>query len=171
MPAALSVPRMDDWFWDVLDSSQHNLRALCRQLEVLPREKLYAFVYQYQDAMDYVPPHDQDVPRLPPDVQVPADFDGEDFDAWVVSQGRAFYYDLRRHPATLQACIDMYLASEEGRGFMELRWDEEVDREEYRGWQSPFQIGFVIYRERFGRDIERLIAGYDWDPDLPEPWA
>jgi hypothetical protein len=171
MPADLSVPRIDDWFWDVLQSSQHNLRALCRQLEALPREKLYSFQYQYQDAMDYVPPGGQDVPKLPATLRVPTDFDSEDFDAWVVSQGREFYYDLRRHPETLQACIDMYLASEEGRGFLELRWDEEVDREEYRGWQSPFQVGFPIYRARFGKDIWGMIGSYDWDPDLPEPSA
>jgi hypothetical protein len=169
MPANLSVPRMDDWFWDLLESSQHSLRGLCHELEVLPREKLYAFVYQYQDAMEYVPPIGQDVPRRPSTVRVPPDFDEEDFAAWVVSQGRAFYYDLRRRPEKLQACIDMYVASEAGSGFLELRWDEGVDREEYRGWQSPFQVCFPIYRARFGKDIGRLIAGHDWDPDLPEP--
>src|SRR5437588_8644837 len=110
MPAGLNVPRIDDWFWDVLDSSQHNLRALCRQLEGLPREQLYSFQYQYWEAMEYVPPGDQDVPRPPSAVVVPAEIDEEDFAAWVVSQCRAFYYDLRRQPETLQACIDMYLA-------------------------------------------------------------
>jgi hypothetical protein len=126
-------------------------------------------VYQYQDAMEGVSPGDQDRPKLPPTVRIPDDFDEEDFDAWVVSQGRAFYYDLRRQPEKIQACIDMYLASEAGSGFLELRWDEQVDREEYRGWQSPFQVCFPIYRIRFGKDITQLIAGYDWDPDLPLP--
>jgi hypothetical protein len=171
MRADLSVPQLDDWFWDLLDSSQRSLRALCRQLEALPREKLYSSQYQFWEAMEYAPPGDQDVPSLPPAVRVPADFDGEDFAAWVVSQGRAFYYDLRRDPERLQACMDMYLASEEGRGFPELRWDEEVDREEYRGRQSPFQVGFAVYRARFGKDIWPLVQGYDWDPDLPEPSA
>jgi hypothetical protein len=88
-----------------------------------------------------------------------------------VSQGRAFYYDLRRQPETLQACIDMYLASEEGRDFLDVRWDVEVDREEYRGSQSAFQVGFIIYRTRFGKDIWPMIASYGWDPDLPAPWS
>jgi hypothetical protein len=167
--AALSVPQIDDWFWDVLDSSQHRLRALCRRLEALPRHQLYAFQYQYWEAMEYVPPGDQEVPRLPETVRIQADFDGEDFAAWVVSQGRVFYYDLRREPERLQACIDMYLASEDGRGFPELRWDEEVDREEYRGSQSALQIGFAIYRMRFGKDIWPLVISHDWDPDLPDP--
>ena len=171
MRVPLSVPQIDDWFWGILDSSQRNLRALCRQLEVLPRDQLYAFHYQYWEAMEYLPPGDQEVPRLFPGVRVPTDFDDEDFAAWVVSQGRVFYYDLRREPERLQACIDMYLASEEGRGCPELRWDEAVDREEYRGCQSPFQVGFVIYRARFGKDIWPLIAGHDWDPDLPKPSA
>jgi hypothetical protein len=171
MRADLGVPRIDDWFWDVLESSRHSLRALCRQMEAMPRERLYAFLYQYWEAMDYVPPGDQDVPRLPPTVRVPADFDGEDFAAWVVSHGRAFYYDLRRQPERLQAYIGMYLASEEGRGFPESRWDERVDREEYRGRQSPFQVGFAIYQARFGKDVWPLVSGYDWDPDLPEPSA
>ena len=164
MPADLSVPRIDDWFWDALESSRHSLRALCGRLEALPRERLYAFLYQYWEAMDYAPPGGR-----PPTVPVPADFDDEDFAAWVVSQGRAFYYDLRRHPERLQAYIGMYVASEEDLAFPELRWDERVDREEYRGRQSPFQVGLVIYRARFGKDIWRLIVGHDWDPDLPEP--
>ena len=167
----LSVPQLDDWFGGTLESSRRSLRALCCQLEVLPRDQLYAFQYQYWEAMDYVLPGDHEVPSLSPGVRVPPPFDDEDFAAWVVSQGRVFYYDLRREPERLPACIDMYLASEEGRGFPELRWDEEVDREEYRGRQSPFQVGFVIYRARFGKDIGPLIAGYDWDPDLPEPSA
>src|SRR5262249_34522777 len=150
------------WFWDVLESSRHSLRALCRELEALPREQFYAFQYQYYEAMDYVEPNNQDVP-------VPADVDDEDFADWVVSQGRVFYYDLRRDPEKLPACIEMYLASEEGRGFLELRWNEEVDRDEYRGWQSPFQIGFAIYRARFGKDIWPLITRNEWDPDLPFP--
>ena len=169
MPADLSVPRINEWFWDVLESSRHNLQALCRQLESLPREQLYSFQYQYWEAMEYVPPGDQDVPRLPATVQVPDKFDGEDFSDWVVSQGRAFYYELRRHPEELQACIDMYTVSEEGRGFLELRWNEEVDRDEYRGSQSPFQVGFAIYQVRFGKDIWPMIAAYGWDPDLPAP--
>jgi hypothetical protein len=171
MRAALSVPQIDDWFWDILESSQHSLRALCRQLEALPREKLYSFQYQYQEAMEHLPPGDQEVPGLASTARVPAELDEEDFAAWVVSQGRAFYHDLRREPERLQACIDMYQASEEGRGFPELCWDEAVDREEYRGWQSPFQVGFAIYRVRFGKDIWRLIASHDWDPDLPDPSA
>jgi hypothetical protein len=171
MRVPLSVPQIDDSFWGILESSQRSLRALCRQLEMLPRDRLYAFQYQYWEAMEYVPPGDQDMPRPSPGVRAPTDLDEEDFAAWVVSQGRVFYYELRRQPERLPACIDMYLASEEGRGFPELRWDEEVDREEYRGRQSPFQVGFVIYRARFGKDIWRLIVGYDWDPDLPEPWA
>jgi hypothetical protein len=116
-------------FWDVLDSSGRSLRVLWRRLEALPREQLYSFQYQYWEAMDYVRPDPRDMPSLSPTVRVPADLDEEDFDAWVVSQGRAFYYDLRRQPERLQACIDMYVASEEGRGFLELRWDETVDRE------------------------------------------
>jgi hypothetical protein len=164
MPADLSVPRIDTWFWDVLESSGHSLRLLCRQLEALPREQLYAFQYQYYEAMDYVSPDDEDLP-----VHVPADVDHEDFADWVVSQGRTFYYDLRRHPEGLLACIDRYLASEEDREFLELRWNEEVDRDEYRGWQSPFQVGFAVYRARFGKDVWPLITAYDWDPDLPAP--
>jgi hypothetical protein len=168
MAADLSVPRMDDWFWDVSDSAEHSLRSLCGQLEALPRDKLYAFVYQYQDAMEQLPTCDQHVPRRTAAVRVPDDFDEEDFADWVVSQGRAFYYDLRRQPEWLQACVDMYRASEEGRGFLELRWDETLDRDEYRGSQSPFQVGFAIYRARVGENIQHLIAGYDWDPDLAE---
>jgi hypothetical protein len=171
MRIPLSVPGIDDWFWSILESSQHSLRALCRQLELLPRDRLYAFQYQYWEAMEHIPPSHQELPRPSPEARVPTDLDEEDFAAWAVSQGRAFYYDLRREPERLAACIDMYLTSEAGRGFLELRWDEQVDREEYRGWQNPFQVGFVIYRARFGKDIWPLISGYDWDPDLPHPSA
>jgi hypothetical protein len=78
-------------------------------------------------------------------VRVPDDIDQVEFAAWVVSKSRAFYYDLRRQPVRLPECIEMDLASEEGRGFLELRWDEEGDRQEYRGWQSALQVGFAIY--------------------------
>lgn len=171
MRADLSVPHIDVWFWDVLAASQHNLRALCRQLEAMSRERLYSFQYQYWEAMERVPPGDQSVPIMPATVRVSEDFNEEDFAEWVVSQGQRFYYDLRQKPEQLQVYIDIYLASEEGRGFLELRWEEQVDQEVYQGWQSPFQIGFVIYQARFGKDIRRLIFGHDWDPDLPAPLA
>ena len=160
----MKIPRIDDSFWNVVESSRHSLRALCHQLEAMPREQFYAFQYQYHEAMDYVAPDDEATV-----FRVPEDVDHEDFADWVVSQGREFYYDLRRQPERLAACVDMYQASEEGRGFLELRWNEEVDRDEYRGWQSPFQLGFAIYRARFGKKIWPLVTAYDWDPDLPRP--
>ena len=163
MPAPLEVPRIDDWFWDALESSDHSLRELCRKLEELPREQLYSFQYQYMEAMEYAPPGDQDAPAPLSSGLCPDGFPDEDFADWVVSQGREFYYQLRREPERLQEYVSMYLASEDGSGSSELRWDNDVDREEYRGWQSPFQVGFAIFRARFGKDIVQMIYGHDWD--------
>jgi hypothetical protein len=159
----LCEPPIENWFWELLESSHRSLRSLCRKLEVLPRDRLFAYQRQYADAKDYIHPCDWDDPLIPPNVwQIPV---GEDFGEWVVSQGRSFYYEVRSGPARLGEFIAMFEACEAGRDFGEMRWDCEVDREEYRGYQCPSMVAFPIFESRFGVSMaDAIFTGRDDAP-------
>ncbi len=159
----LSQPPIEDWFWELLDSSERSLCALCRKLEAIPKEKLFQFQRQYTEAKDYVNPRDWDDPDIPSAVRSCGV--GDEFGEWVVSQGKSFYYEVRSNPAQLQKYIDMFETSESGQGLAELRWDCEVDRADYRGWQSPAMIAFPIFEARFGRSM--TAAMYRGSSDIP----
>ncbi len=150
-----SEPPFEEWFWPLLESSKPSLRALCRKLEALSKEQLFCFQRQYADAMDYVYRDHWDDPELPPTVRESGL--GDDFRAWVVSQGKAFYYEVRSNPDRLQKYLDTFEACDTGSGFAELRWDREVDRDEYRGYQCPSMIAFPIFEARFGKSMKEAI--------------
>ena len=48
----------------------------------------------------------------------------------------------------------MFEACDAGDDFPELQWDEEVDREEYRGYQRADYIATPIFASRFGEDLD-----------------
>jgi hypothetical protein len=152
MPEHAYEPRIEPWFWEIIEKSGHSLRALCRQLEALPEERLFSFQRYYQEAMEYVHPRDWDNPAIPEGFGCSED-SGTDFAEWVAGQGRDFYYLVRNHPERLDEFFDMFDKCDAEWAFPEMRWDEDVDREEYRGWQSPSAVGFAVFQARFGRDI------------------
>jgi hypothetical protein len=157
MPDDLNEPPIEEWFWALLSSSERDLRSLCRQLEALPKEQLFHFQRQYADAMDYLHPRDWDDPLIPPSVRFSGV--GDDFGAWVVSQGKPFYYEVRSNPARLPEYLHLFEVCDAGSGFPDLRWNCEVDRDDYRGWQSPAMIAFAIFQARFGNSMQPAIYG------------
>src|SRR4051794_39929251 len=102
----LRAPAIDDWFWDVLETSGRGLRILCRKLEALPEARLFRFQQQYADAMDFVNPRDWDDPEIPAAARYSAG--GEEFAAWVVSQGERFYEQVRCNHARLPEFAGMF---------------------------------------------------------------
>lgn len=151
-------PRLSPWFWDLLESADHNLCALCRKLEELPKERLQRYRMEYDEAMGYVNPCycEEFYPYL---VGEYSEDHCDDFAAWVVSQGREFYDQVRTQPETIQRHLDMFARDEEGRRSSKWSWDETVNRPEYRGYQRPDYIASPIYEMRFGEDLHE--ACYD----------
>jgi uncharacterized protein DUF4240 len=145
-------PHVSAWFWDLLESSGRSLRSLCRKLEGLPKEELRRYRLEYDEAKSQVDPCSWDACQ--PFLSRGCSEDhGDDFAAWVVMQGREFFGRVRSHPQDVQRHLEMFGEVEMRRGPADLRWDNEVDREEYRGCQRADYIASPIYRARFGEDL------------------
>jgi hypothetical protein len=145
-------PELSPWFWELLESSNSSLRSLCRKLEQLPKEQLRTYRVQYDEAKEYVNPCycEEFYPYVADDC---SEDHGDDFSAWVVMQGRRFYEEVRTDPTSIQRHLDVFDDVErkvEG----SPRWDESVDREEYRGYQRADYIATPIYRLRFGEELD-----------------
>lgn len=132
-------PRLSTWFWAPLESSDRGLRSLSGALEQLAREELIAYRVQYDEAKAEVNavlceayfPHLSDPC---------SEDDGDDFAAWVVMQGQPFYEAVRANPGSIQRHLDRFRESEIGGDGPAPRWDDSVDREEYRGYQRADMI-------------------------------
>ncbi len=140
------------WFWEVMESSNRNLRALCRRLEILSREQLIAFHDQYAEAMSAVNPlhrvaYSQHLDECSEDA-------ADDFASWVVGQGANFFSAVREHPEAVKVYWDEFEASGYGQEECHLGWNIEVDRDEYRGAQFPSVIAYSIFRLRFGEELD-----------------
>lgn len=153
MVAESNGPKVSPWFWELLESSNSSLRSLCRKLEQLPKEQLRAYRLQYDEAKEFVNPCycEEFGPHITDDC---SEDHCDDFSAWVVMQGRRFYEQVRADPASIQRYLDLFDEVErklEG----SLRWDQSVDREEYRGYQRADYIATPIYKLRFGEDLDK----------------
>lgn len=145
-------PRISAWFWKLLESSGRSLNTLCRQLEQLPADQLRQYRDEYDEAKSYVNPcyWDECYPYLRRDC---SEDHGDDFAAWVVMQGRAFYEEVRSYPEAIEGYLDRFAEAEAGRRAGKPGWwDESVDRPEYRGSQRADFIASQILRERFGEE-------------------
>ena len=153
------VPEWDPHtFWELLGSCGRSLRALSRKLEQFSRRDLCRYLVAYDNRKGEVNPHDWDACH--PYLAEPCSEDhADDFAAWVVMQGVEFYGEVASHPERIQQYLEMFDECESGQGHAELRWDESVDRDEYRGSQRADFIASAIYRSRFGGSI--LEACYD----------
>jgi hypothetical protein len=146
-------PHLSLWFWELLESSNRSLRALCRKLEELPQELLLRYHLEYEEAKEYVNPcfREEYYPYLRDGC---SEDHGDDFSAWVVMQGKEFFENVLAHPEDAQKYLDEFSEHEMRRANPELRWDEEVDREEFRGYQRADCIAAPIYQIRFGEDLD-----------------
>jgi hypothetical protein len=143
-------PRISAWFWELLESSGRSLSFLCRQLEQLPEDQLRRYRDDYDEAKSYVNPcyWDECLPHLRQDC---SEDHGDDFAAWVVMKGRAFYEEVRPHPEAVGGYLDQFAEAERWAG-KPGEWDESVDRPEYRGSQRADFIASRILWERFGEE-------------------
>jgi hypothetical protein len=154
MEPDLAAPRIEPWFWDLIEASKHDLESLRGRLELLPKEQLYHFQYQFREAMDCVMPCRALQQRIPAGFRCSEDT-AEDFAEWVVSQGRRFYSEVRSHPERVQDFLDMFRACSRGLGYQELRW--------LGGHGFPFAVGFEVFESRFGADITAAIESQEWE--------
>ena len=154
MEPNLTVPRIEPWFWDIIESSKHDLESLRGRLELLPKEQLFHFQYQFREAMDCVQPSKALDLRIPGGFRCSEDT-AEDFSEWVVSQGRRFYYDVRSHPEQVQDFLDMFRACVGDLDYHELRW--------LGAHGLPFAVGFEVFETRFGADITAVIESQEWE--------
>jgi hypothetical protein len=145
-------------FWDVIGSSARNLRTLSRKLERFSKLDLCRYRVAYDNWKSQVNPHywEECHPYL---AEACSEDHSDDFAAWVVMQGVEFYDEVATHPERVQQYLEMFSDCEAGLGQGELRWDQEVDRDDYRGSQRADFIASAIYRSRFGGSI--LDACYD----------
>jgi hypothetical protein len=160
------VQRMDDdapqWdprsLFDLLESCGRNLRTLSRKLERFSQLDLCRYQVAYDNRKNEVNPHywEECHPYLTEEC---SEDSSEDFAEWVVSQGAEFYHEVAAHPERIQQYLETFSECESGRGQAELRWDNDVDRDEYRGYQSAQGIAMAIYRSRYGANL--LNACYD----------
>ena len=148
MGAESNHPELSAWFWELLESSNSSLRLLCRKLE----QQLRAYRRQYDEAKDYVNPCycEEFSPYLADGC---SEDHGDDFSAWVVMQGHRFYEEVQTDPTSIQRYLDLF-GDVERRVEGSPRWDESVDREEYRGYQRADYIATPIYRLRFGEELD-----------------
>jgi hypothetical protein len=145
-------------FWDLLGSSGRNLHILSRKLELFTKLDLCRYCIAYDNWKSEVNPHYwEECHRY---LTEPCSEDhSDDFAAWVVMQGVEFYDEVASHPERILQYLEMFSDCESGRRHAELRWDEEVDRDDYRGCQRADYIASAIYRSRYGGNI--LEACYD----------
>jgi hypothetical protein len=155
---ANSTPPDQHWFWNLIDSSDRSLRKLCGKLEQLSKHDLCRYYLAYGHWKDAVNPHYRE--ECHPYLAEPCSEDHcDDFSAWVVMQGLAFFDEVIKHPERIQQYLEVFSDCASGHGYSELRWDENVDREDYRGCQRADYIASAIFRSRHGGSI--LDACYD----------
>ena len=143
-------------FWNLLESSGRSLSSLCRKLEGLSQRNLQLYQRFYEETRRSVDPYfdwEESSPHILKWDSLSED-DAEDFSAWVIMQGQDFYEQVRNHPDLVQHYIDLFQESERGL-HPELRWDNDVDRDEYRGYQGADSIAYAIHRTRFAKDMPR----------------
>ena len=144
----------EPWFWELLESSDHNLQLLINKLEALPKEQLIEFQLQYEEAKGCVYPlYDPYFGYQADDCSLSEDY-SDDFSSWVVSQGRAFYEQVRNNPEDIQRYLDMFGESDGDANSSEMEWNTDVEREEYRGWQGPEYIANAIFERRFNENLK-----------------
>ncbi|HQR07656.1 MAG TPA: DUF4240 domain-containing protein [Gemmatales bacterium] len=150
-------PQIDDWFWELLESSQGSLRLLCRKIEQLPRQRVIDYHRLYEEAKSSVNPLCREDDVTSPDDDCSED-GADDFAAWVVMQGKSLYERAVHDPLHLALLLKSFQEHEAGKGALAfgIAWDNNVDRKEYGGYQRADYIAAPIYRTRFGEELAEV---------------
>lgn len=141
-------PNVSPWFWTILESADRSLTSLRTQLEGLTEDELRSFRREFDEAKDYVDPCHWAACR-PHLTRGCSEDHGDDFAAWVVMQGRAFYDRIRAHPQGIAG----FLAAFE-RGDRAGRWSDDDSAAEFRGCGRGDDLANRIHRARTGLDLE-----------------
>jgi Protein of unknown function (DUF4240) len=145
------------WFWSVIATSEKRLNLLARQLEKMSREELLQYASEYEEAKDAINPYASDNPIWPTDGF--SEDTADDFAVWVVSLGDGLYDQLRAAPLKIHEFFRMF--DEAGQSDSSSRWDDTVDRPEYRGWQNQCGLAAIVYETRFGRTFSEDLEKYE----------
>ena len=160
MTTASTVWKPPVWFWDLLESSGRTLQVLAEKLERLSEEQIRAFQQCYEDAKGEINPLYRD--DLADVSTYLSEDQADDFTAWAVSQGRVFYGQVKNGPLLTDQFLETFRQHDEEGRSPELRWGDDVTREEYRGYQRPDYIAYAVYERRFHKSL------YDeLEPDNP----
>lgn len=139
-----------DRYWSLIESSQRKLAELARQLETLMQDELVAYQVHCWHAKEDVNPFSRFEEMRP--LRIPCSEDqGDDFSAWVLGEGRAFFEMVRDHPAEIQKFMDLY---EDPKG---PKWETTVQRKEYQGFRSVDLLAKAVYRKRFREDLDEAV--------------
>jgi len=135
----VGTPRIPSWFWEAMgaigpDALRNDTAALEVRFRALPRHRLLAFFRQFMRACSHANPVNRSGFRsregnLSEDA-------GDDFAAWVVCRGRAYWSSLDRD--SFQRCLD--------------EW-----READGGSERPDYVAGRIFEERFVEEVFDLI--------------
>ncbi len=150
----LSDSEPPDWFWSMLDEARPSLSTLAASLEALPRERLVSFAQNYLNAAHAVC-DTWDGPTL--DGTDFSEDDTEDLNNWIVSAGREYWRAAVSMRGDLEQVIREYWANLAQGG----TWSHDALRPEYRGFQSPASIFYVVFEFRFAADLRVVLEAGD----------
>jgi hypothetical protein len=141
----MKAPRLSPWFWPLVESLGGDVQAMSERFKAMPRQRLLAFRRMYDRALSHVHPyHRGDFVFGDRDC---SEDHADDFAAWVVSRGREFWDEVRRHPKDGPRYLDEFAPIA----------DKEMDR------RPDFIAGGVLH-ERYGENIVLVL----YHPDLVE---
>jgi hypothetical protein len=136
MGDAMPTPRFSPWFWPLIESLDNNEVKMRKAFRAMSKRQLIAFFRQFRIARGEVNPQSRsDMPLR----EVSEDA-LKDFAAWVVSQGREFYDEVRTNPAAVEDYWDQFTAFER----------------KYRHFREPDGIAGQVFYERFEEEIVLL---------------
>lgn len=113
-----------EWFWDVIERAQRSQVCLEEILRNLRKDELIRFDHEFHQAACLLAdtPYTNHLPGYSEDSL-------DDLTQWIVSQGRAYYLQVRDHPETMPQDAD---------------------------WNTTFMgIAGEVFWERFKEDIPR----------------
>ena len=131
----MTAPQFSPWFWTLVEGLGGDKRAMVQRFQVMPREQLLDFGREYERARACIHPfHRQGIVLL--DYRDDPEGVGDDFAAWVVSRGQAYWNQIRRDPEAFQPAADEF----------------ERVAYEFTGRRPDF-IASSVFRDHFGEDM------------------
>jgi hypothetical protein len=135
-------PRIAPWFWKLMelvgsDALRNDEEALKTCFRAMSRQRLLVFYRQFRQVRAQVNPVNRsdfrsEAGNLSEDC-------GNDFAAWVVCRGRAFWTAVHRHPESFQSYLDQF--------FQPDPWNVRPD-----------YVACNVFSERFNEEILDVLS-------------